>query len=181
MRGFLLLSVVGAILYGLLLVTGNDVPNHKTEDAGARSTQHHRPERTLRSWGTNLPALATQKPSVDWSRPVEQAAVGEDPFSVSEKKSTVDGAKQEQISTKPPSRTQAAIDSAGDELSKPKSTKPVVPRPKQRSRSAKPAPHLADKFITRSELQRGRWARRDDRRRRSGLFGRRFAKFDSSW
>ena len=181
MRGFLLLSVVGAVLYGLLLVTANDVPDRTTEDAGARSTQSNRPaDRSLRSWGTNLPALVIQKPSVEPPRLVGQVAVG-DPLSVSKRKAQVDAAKREHISTEPPSRTQTAIGLAGDELSKPRSTNPIVPSSKQRSRFAKPAPQLADKFIHRSQLQRGRWVRRDDRRRRSGLFGRRFATFDSSW
>jgi hypothetical protein len=77
-----------------------------------------------------------------------------------------------------PSRTQAAMDSPiEDGLSEPIPTKPVLPSSKKRSRSAKPATQVFDDVITKSELRRGRWARRDNRRRGFGLFGR-FAGFD---
>ena len=57
MRGFLLLSVVGALLYGLLLLTA-DVPDRKAEHSLSGHTE--RPaDRTLRSWGSNLPALVS--------------------------------------------------------------------------------------------------------------------------
>ena len=68
-----------------------------------------------------------------------------------------------------------------DELSKPNPTNPVVPRSKQRSRAAKAGSQVAAKLVAASELKRGRWARRGDRGRRLGLFGRRFATFDTSW
>ena len=49
MRGSLLLSVVGALLYGLLVLTA-DVPDRKAEHSLGGHTE--RPaDRTLRSWG----------------------------------------------------------------------------------------------------------------------------------
>ena len=79
------------------------------------------------------------------------------------------------------SRTQTASLPNEDELSKPNPTNPVVPRSKQRSRSAKAGSQIAAKLVATSELKRGRWARRGDRGRRLGMFGRRFATFDTSW
>lgn len=72
-----------------------------------------------------------------------------------------------------PGRTQAAMDSPiEDEFSQPIPTKPVLPSSKKRSRSAKLASQVSDDVITKSELRRGRWGRRDNRRRGFGLFGR---------
>lgn len=80
MRGFLLLSVVGAFLYGLLLLTA-DVPDRKAEHSLGGHTE--RPDdRTMRSWGHNLPALVIKQPSND--RP--SAAVGDDLFDLSQEK-----------------------------------------------------------------------------------------------
>jgi hypothetical protein len=79
MRGLLLLSVVGALLYGLLLLTA-DVPDRKVE----RSFSGHTADladRTLRSWGHNLPALVMQA-----STDQRSAAVRDDPFDVSQDK-----------------------------------------------------------------------------------------------
>ena len=239
MRGFLLLSVVGALLYGLLVLTA-DLPDRKVEHSLSGHTA--RPaDRTLRSWGSNLPALVSEQPSNDRPSP----AVRDKLFDVSQEKlaeGTVGGALQAQLetakvvlaarvhsepsvasptvrffspgtelqvvrresgwvelfdpatqergwvfesyvwSTGDLSRTQTAMGLRNeDELSKPSPTNPVVPRSKQRSRSAKPGSQVAAKLVAASELKRGRWARRGDRGRRLGLFGRRFATFDTSW
>jgi hypothetical protein len=73
------------------------------------------------------------------------------------------------------SRTQTASLPNEDELSKPNPTNPVL------GRSAKAGSQIAAKLVATSELKRGRWARRGDRGRRLGMFGRRFATFDTSW
>jgi hypothetical protein len=86
------------------------------------------------------------------------------------------------LSIEGPRSIQTAMDSrTEDKLSTPKSTSRALPNAKQRSRSAKPAVQAVDKFITKSEMRRARWAGRDDHRRRFGLFGRRFATFDAPW
>lgn len=233
MRGFLLLSVVGALLYGLLVLTA-DVPDWKAEHSLGGHTE--RPaDRTLRSWGSNLPALVSEQPSND--RP--SMAVRDKLFDLSQEKlaeGTVGGetakvvlaarvhsepsvssptvrffspgtelqvvrresgwvelfdpATQERgwvfesyvWSTGDFSRTQTAMGLRNeDELSKPNPTNPGVPRSKQRSRAAKPGSQAAAKLVAASELKRGRWVRRGDRGRRLGVFGRRFATFDTSW
>jgi Bacterial SH3 domain len=78
-----------------------------------------------------------------------------------------------------PSRIQAAMDApTEDGLSEPMPAKPVGSNSTRRNRSAKPAAQVSDDVMTKSELRRGRWARRDNRRRGSGRFGR-FARFDA--
>jgi hypothetical protein len=78
--------------------------------------------------------------------------------------------------------TQSAMDSGTEvKLSTPKSTSRALPSAKQRNRSANPVVQAAETFITKSEMRRARWAGRDDRRRRFGLFGRRFAPFGAAW
>jgi hypothetical protein len=80
-----------------------------------------------------------------------------------------------------PKIEEAALGSpTGDELSIEKRFKPAVGS-KQRSRSAKRAPQATDKSVMKSELRQGRWARRDERRRRFGLFRRRFATSGATW
>ena len=66
---------------------------------------------------------------------------------------------------------------AEEQLSKSKPSK--VSRSKQQSRSVKPMPQVTDKLAAKLELRRGHWARRDERRRRFGLFGR-FATFENA-
>ena len=96
MRGFLLLSVVGALLYGLLVLTA-DLPDRKVEHSLSGHTA--RPaDRTLRSWGSNLPALVSEQPSNDRPSP----AVRDKLFDVSQEKlaeGTVGGALQAQLET----------------------------------------------------------------------------------
>jgi hypothetical protein len=94
MRGFLLLSVVGAFLYGFLLLSA-DVPDRKAEHSLSSHTERH-DDRTMRSWGHNLPALLTRQPSNDRPR----AAVGDDLLDLSQENlATVRGVQQAQLET----------------------------------------------------------------------------------
>ena len=94
MRGLLLLSVVGAFLYGLLLLTA-DVPDRKAEHSRGSHTERH-DDRTMRSWGHDLPALLTRQPSND----TPSAAVGDDLHDRSQEKlATVRGVQQAQPET----------------------------------------------------------------------------------
>jgi Bacterial SH3 domain len=253
MRALLFLSVVGAAIYALLVVTHNVVPDRKAEDTFAGKTQLNHPvDRDLRSWGPNLPALVIAQPPSP-QHPQQNVAhaprpTEENPSQYSERTSgaddqpatspdnlaaasELDRSNQDHVewtkvmlaarvhseasvssptirfyrpgtelqvvsrengwlqlldpvtqergwifgnylsSIDGPSRTQAAMDSPiEDVLSEPIPTKPVLPSSKKRSRSAKPATQVFDDVITKSELRRGRWARRDNRRRGFGLF-----------
>jgi hypothetical protein len=94
MRGLLLLSVVGAFLYGLLLVVP-EVTDRKAEHSFSSHAERHE-DRTIRSWGRNLPALLTRQPSNDYPR----AAVEDDLFDLSQEKlATVRGVEQAQPET----------------------------------------------------------------------------------
>ena len=259
MRALLFLSVTGAALYALLVVTQNVIPADKVEDTFAGQTQLYNPaDRDLRSWGSNLPALVISQPPSPQS-PQQNAAYGRSPNregqssermagaddrpAASENKLTasemngaegdllewakvtlaarvhseasvssaiirfyppgtvlkvvrrengwlelLDPATQERgwvfekylSSIDGPSAIQAAIDSSTeDRLAEAGPARPVSPGSKNRSPAAKPTAQVADNVITKSELRRGRWARRDARRRGLGLlmFGG-FARFE---
>ena len=243
MRGLLLLSIVGVALYALLLFTDNVLRDSETKDAFAKAQPSQTADRTLRAWGSNLPALVIQQPQemprqysggssegdgqlvvseespeaklgdaeqepVEWAE-IVLAARAHAEASVSSPTirfyspgtqlqivrrqdgwvEVIDPATQERgwvferyvLSIEGP-RTQTAMDSQiQDKLSTPQSTGRAMPSAKQRNRSAKPAVQAADTSITKSEMRRGRWARRDVRQRRFGFFGRRFTTFDAAW
>ena len=79
MRALLLLSIVGAAIYAFLVATHNVISDSKVEDTFAGQTQPYHPiDRKLRSWGSNLPALAiSQQPSP--RRPQQNARYGPRP------------------------------------------------------------------------------------------------------
>jgi len=233
-RGLLLLGVVGAILYGLLLLTDKVVPQGTTGNTVAQANPPA--ARALRSWGRTLPALVVQSPSDDRPRHSEQQPVADDRLDVSVEKlaeanvvavkvvlaarmhsepfvssptvrfytpgtelhlvrrhngwvELIDPVTRQRgwvlesnvfsIEDRAPAQT-AMGSPSGDELSKPKASTPIL-RSKRQGQTAKSVPRVAAKFAAKSELRRGGWARGDERRRRSGLFGRRFATFDNSW
>jgi SH3-like domain-containing protein len=59
MKGVLFLGLVGAAIYGAILLSYDALPRDPAEDAHAARTLGNPGERQLRSWGTDLPALAT--------------------------------------------------------------------------------------------------------------------------
>jgi len=59
MKGVLFLGLVGAAIYGAILLSYDALPRDPAEDAHAVRTLGNPGERQLRSWGTDLPALAT--------------------------------------------------------------------------------------------------------------------------
>ena len=79
MRALLFLSVTGAALCALLVVTQNVIPADKVEDTFAGQTQLYNPaDRDLRSWGSNLHALVISQPPSPQS-PQQNAAYGRSP------------------------------------------------------------------------------------------------------
>ena len=73
------MSIVGAAIYAFLVATHNVISDSKVEDTFAGQTQPNHPiDRKLRSWGSNLPALAiSQQPSP--RRPQQNARYGPRP------------------------------------------------------------------------------------------------------
>ena len=59
MKGVLFLGLVGAAIYGAILLSYDALPRDPAEDAHSVRTLGNPGERQLRSWGTDLPALAT--------------------------------------------------------------------------------------------------------------------------
>ena len=70
MKGLLLLGLVGAAIYGALVLSGELLPLDPAKDAFARQSLGDPSDRQLRSWGTDLPALASsssQRASVNFA------------------------------------------------------------------------------------------------------------------
>ena len=72
MKGLFLLGLVGASIYGALVLSHDLLPRNPGTDAFARQSLGHPSDRQLRSWGTDLPALASsssQRASVNLRKP----------------------------------------------------------------------------------------------------------------
>ena len=59
MKGLLLLGLVGASIYGALVLTDDLLPRDPAKEAFARQSLGDPSDRQLRSWGTDLPSLAS--------------------------------------------------------------------------------------------------------------------------
>ena len=59
MKGLLLLGLVGASIYGALVLSANLFPRDPATNAFARQSLGDPSDRRLRSWGTDLPSLAS--------------------------------------------------------------------------------------------------------------------------
>jgi hypothetical protein len=181
MRVLILFSIVGVALYGLLLATDSALRDHEAPRAAHSDQRSHPSDRTLRAWGSNLSALVIQ-PQAPQAQPQQPAGQnGRDQQLATLGKSTATEVYvREQQPAPGASGSETATESpVENELSAPKSSMQVATGSKQRVRSAKSAVNASDRVITKWEMRRGRWAGRDDRRRRFGLFGRRFATFDA--
>jgi uncharacterized protein YraI len=62
MKGFLFLSLVGAGIYGALLISNDLLLSNRAEKPSFAHSLGDRGERQLRSWGSDLPALTTSSP-----------------------------------------------------------------------------------------------------------------------
>jgi hypothetical protein len=230
MRALLLLSLVGIALYALLVLTSKVVPDSKVEDTFAGKTQPNHPiDRELRSWGSNLPALAnspqqnvpyaptermsganqpaaspgslaaseldsSKQDHVEWTKVMLAARVhseasvssptirfyrpGTELQVVSREHGwlqLLDPVSQERgwvfekylVSIDGPSPTQTAMES----ISEPLPAKVTSPKSQEPSGSSKLTVRAGNVEVAKSDRRRGRWARRDDRRRNLGLFG----------
>jgi len=162
MRTLLFMGITGVTLYGLIVVTNHILPQQNPEFP-ISAKDNSDANRTLRSWGRNLPALVVQFPQGGANQNAALAGPGV--------------ANTEAIETRladaKTSVATAAVNSPMDSaVSKPKSAQPILRSAKQQIRSAK-----FDQAKSRSVngLRRDRWAASTGGRRRFGLFGRRFA------
>ena len=169
MRGLLLMSITGAALYGLLMLTNHFLTQEKPEFTLAANDHAAGADRTLRSWGSSLPALIVEPQQ----RLAEQSPVGGNQAAVPDVEAIEPKLADANTSLTLNAMT-LPIETA---LTKPNAPKPMRLSSKQRNRSAKFASQGADKSASR-ELRRDR---RADRGRRFGLFGRRFASRGATW
>jgi hypothetical protein len=174
MRAILFLSLVGAGLYGFLVLTGDALTDTNSKQAGAIQDQaNHSADERLSSWGSYLPSrpqsqnpqLASQQPATLPSRegndPSQNSA--RDRLAASEvgaaSASDSDGAKPgSAISGSVPN--QIAPEATIEPLAK-----PSVRKSSKRSRSAKRGVAVAN-----ADPWNSRWSRRVERRRGIGLF-----------
>ena len=73
MKGVLFLGLVGAAIYGAILLSYNALPHDPAENAFTGQSLGNPEDRQLRSWGTDLPALASSS-SEEASLPLREAA-----------------------------------------------------------------------------------------------------------
>jgi SH3-like domain-containing protein len=59
MKGFLFLSLVGALIYGSLVVSNDLLPSDRADESLARQNLGNPAARQLRSWGSDLPSLVS--------------------------------------------------------------------------------------------------------------------------
>ena len=74
MKVLLFLGLVGAAIYGALVLSGNLLPRDPADGAFARESLGDPSDRELRSWGTDLPALASSS-SQEAPPPLPKTAV----------------------------------------------------------------------------------------------------------
>ena len=170
MRGLLLMSITGMALYGLLVLANNFLTQEKPEFTLSSNDHAAGADRTLRSWGTSLPALVVEPQQ----RLAEQSPVGGNQAAVPHEEASELKLGDANASLAL-NATNLPIETA---LTKPSAPKPMRLSSKKRNRSAKFASQGADKSVTSRELRRDR---RADRGRRFGLFGRRFASRGATW
>ena len=170
MRGLLLMSITGAALYGLLVLTNHFLTQEKPEFTLSANDHAAGADRTLRSWGTSLPALVVEPQQ----RLAEQSPVGGNQAAVPDAEA-IEPKLADANTSLALNATNLPIETA---LTKPSAPKPMRLSSKKRNRSAKFASQGADKSVASRELRRDR---RADRGRRFGLFGRRFASRGATW
>ena len=171
MRALLLLSLVGAAIYGFLVVTEDALTDANSKGGVAIQTQQNRSaDERLSSWDSYLPSrsqsqnpqLATSQqpaalPSQERNDPSQnRLATSENSAGSSESDGLTSGS-----SIAAPAPAQVAAESTTEPLG----TKPPVRKSSKRSRSAKHGVVVAT-----ADPWNGRWPRRVERRRRFGLF-----------
>ena len=182
MKVLMLLGLVGAAIYGALVLSSDLFPHDPAENAFAGRSLGNPSDRRLRSWGTDLPSLARSS-SQEASLPLPKPAV------TAASTSTSAGSEGKPTSARPdllpPTATQTAMASppwcatigvcrsarkvAGEA---PKAN--PAPAAKKRVRASRPAARMPDTFAV-AQFDR-RWERRATRRGGLFFFGRRFAR-----
>jgi hypothetical protein len=167
MRALLLLSLVGAAIYGFLVVTEDALTDLKSKNGLAIQTQHNRSaDARLSSWGSYLPSRSqSQNPQLANSQqPATLPSQENDPSQNSEQYRL---ATSENVGLAPGPSIAAPGPAhvAAESTTEPLTTEPPVRKSSKRSRSAR---HSA--VVATADPWNGRWSRRVERRRGLGLF-----------
>jgi hypothetical protein len=175
MRAVLFLCLVGAAIYGFLVITDGELSGGKRDALTVTSRSSHSENELLSSWGSYLPSHSRNQNS--------QLATLEQPAALSpqqrhdpsqnlraettEKLAAGDkGTNSESASAKP-----APVKVATESTNEPPVAKTPLPKSNKRHRSAKPAVRALDSVVVaNAQPWNGRWDRRAERRRGFGLF-----------
>ena len=175
MRALLFLSIVGAIIYGFLVITGDALSGGNTKDGlTIQAKPDHSTDDRLSSWDSYLPSrsqgqnpqLATSQqpvtlPSQETSDPSQDSGVYRLALAASKNR---ERASDDSLESESPVVAPAPVQVAAESTPEPLTTKPPVRKSSKRSRSAK---HGA--VVAAADPWNGRWARHADRHR--GFFG----------
>jgi len=175
MRALLFLSIVGAIIYGFLVITGNALSGGNTKDGlTIQARPDHSADGRLSSWDSYLPSrsqgqnpqLATSQqpvtlPSQETSDPSQDSGVYRLALAASKNR---ERASDDSLESESPVVAPAPVQVAAESTPEPLTTKPPVRKSSKRSRSAK---HGA--VVAAADPWNDRWARHADRHR--GFFG----------
>jgi hypothetical protein len=175
MRALLFLSIVGAIIYGFMVITGNALSGGNTKDGlTIQAKPDHSAHDRLSSWDSYLPSrsqeqnpqLATPQepvtlPSQGGSDPSQDSGVYRLALAASKNR---DRTSDDSLESESPVVAPAPVQVVAESTPEPLTTKPPVRKSSKRSRSAK---HGA--VVAAADPWNDRWARHADRRR--GFFG----------
>ena len=173
MRALLFLSIVGAIIYGFLVIYALSGGNTK-DGLTIQAKPDHSTDDRLSSWDSYLPSrsqgqnpqLATSQqpvtlPSQETSDPSQDSGVYRLALAASKNR---ERASDDSLESESPVVAPAPAQVAAESTTEPLTTKPPVRKSSKRSRSAK---HGA--VVAAADPWNGRWARHADRHR--GFFG----------
>jgi hypothetical protein len=175
MRALLFLSIVGAIIYGFLVITGDALSGGNTKvGLTIQAKPDHPADDRLSSWDSYLssrspgqnPQLATSQepvtlPSQGGSDPSQDSGVYRLALAASKNR---DRASDDSFESESPVVAPAPVQVLAESTPEPLTTSPPVRKSSKRSRSAK---HGA--VVAAADPWNDRWARHADRHR--GFFG----------
>ena len=174
-RALLFLSLVGAAIYGFLVITGDALSEGNSKDGVASRTQpqpNHSADERLSSWGSYLPSRSpSQDPQLVTSQ--EPAAL---PSRESNEPSQNSGRYQIAVSADGAESSEGDAPKTGSSIngqtptpistdSTTETAKPTIRKSSTRGRSAK---HGA--VVAKTDPRNDQWARHVERRRGFGLF-----------
>lgn len=177
MRALLFLGIVGAIIYGFLVITGGALSGGNTKDSLTIQAKPDHSDDRLSSWDSYLPSRSQNRnpqlassqqpvtlPSQGTSDPSQDSGVYRLALAASKNRQGASDDSLPVIAPDPAQVAPAPTQVAAESTNEPLTTKPPVRKSSKRSRSAK---HGA--VVAAADPWNGRWARHADRHR--GFFG----------